>query len=165
MPDFIVTLHAYGTWMPDRPQGFFHWKRGYQERDDELADSYRRRQSESSAFFDETVQRALIEAVLESATFRSLTIHAVATDDAHVHVLCAWEDGRPADTVRERLKYALTRRLNERIHRRTWFAKGGHEKQVADEGHGRYLREEYLPSHRGLRWDAQSGWAGPGSPQ
>lgn len=160
MPDYLFTLHAYGTWMPDRLEGSVHWKRGYSPRNEGMAGAYRARQREPSARFDKRAQRVRIEALLETAQMKCVTVHAVATDDSHIHFVCEWDDddGRSAEHLQNRLKHAMTLRLNERIGRRSWFTKGGHRKPVADVTHFDYLCDEYLPVHRGLRWDARRGW-------
>ena len=159
VPDYLFTFHAYGTWMPDRSEGSVHWKRGYQPQNIGLAEAYRSKQRERSARFDEGAQRLIIEALLETAHVKQVTIHAVGTDDTHIHIVCEWrDDARSAEQLQNRLKHAVTLRLNERLGRRTWFSKGGHRKAIRDIRHFDYLCDEYLPTHRGLRWDWRRGW-------
>ena len=102
----------------------------------------------------------IIEALLETASAKRVVMHAIATDDTHIHAICEWadQDGRSAEHLQARLKHAATLRLNERVYRRRWFTKGGHRKEVGDVRHFDYLCDEYLPMHRGLRWDARRGW-------
>ena len=39
MPVYHFTLHAYGTWMPDRPEGYNKHGEGYQAPDTETGKS------------------------------------------------------------------------------------------------------------------------------
>ena len=94
MPGCLFTFHAYGTWMPDRGEGSYHWKRGYQPRNEGLGASYRAKLHEPPAHFDCDMQRVLIEAVLETAPFKRITVHAVATEDTHLHAVCEWDVDR-----------------------------------------------------------------------
>ena len=151
MPVSHITLHAYATWMPDRVQGSVHWQRGYQSKDNRLADVYRMNQREPAASFDEGVQRTFIDAALETATHRSLRIHAIATEPAHVHIICSWTDARAPEFVRDRLKRAMSRRLNAEHGPRTWFTRKGDCTPVRNREHFGYLRDVYLPSHPGMR--------------
>jgi REP element-mobilizing transposase RayT len=135
VPDYLLTFHAYGTWMPARAEGSFHSKRGYQPQSHRLAQRYRAKQQEPSARFSQRAQRVLIEAARETAAAKRITIHAIATDDAHVHIICEWEDDRSPARVQDRMKHALAQRLNENIGRRSWFSRGGKPKAVADVEH------------------------------
>ena len=152
------TLHAYGTWMPDRPQGYYKNRDGLREADDEEASRYRGRQRERSARFDPNVQRVIIEALHESARVHNWTLIVVGTDDCHVHLIAGWHDDRPPDLLQRRIKTTLTYHLNARVGRRTWFLRDGHDRRVRDREHFEYLRHVYVPSHRGVGWDRRGGW-------
>jgi hypothetical protein len=153
----LITLHAYASWMPDRPEGSFHWKRGYQPPSEKLAAVYRNNQAEPEAVFCEHAQRLIIDETLRAAYHQRFTVHAIGTDSSHFHCLAAWADGRRGDQVRRSLKHSLTRVLNDNIERRLWFSHGGDVNQVFEPSHFNYLRDVYVPSHAGLKWSQQLG--------
>ena len=149
----LFSFHAYGTWMPDRPQGYYRNRDGLREQNEEEAATYRGRQRERSSFFDGQVQSVLLTTLRESAPLQGWTLIAAGTDDVHLHLIAGWSDARSPAELQQRIKWAITRDLNARVRRRTWLTRRGHDRRVRDRAHLRYLRDEYLPSHRGLRWD------------
>lgn len=157
MPVALITLHRYASWMPDRREGFVHRKRGLSERDLRLARFYRANQAEPEHEFDRDVQRLLIETLLASDEPLGLEQYAIGTEAAHFHSLCGWRDQRVAAQVQRSIKHSLSRTLNERIKRRTWFTRGGHIKRVTDDEHFLRLRDEYIPSHPGWKWSKRRG--------
>lgn len=161
MPVCHLVIHAYGTWMPDRPEGYYHHALGYREQDVDVADRYRERQAEPAARFDVRAQRLLVQTLIDAAGPQRLTIYAVASDEAHLHVLVGWTDGRTGDAVHDRLKQSLARGLNAAGPRRRWFVRKGWVERVSDEAHFGTLAEEYLPSHRGWGWHWRRGWIPP----
>ncbi len=154
----LLTLHAYGTWMPDRPEGSVHWRRAYQPQHDKLAREYRYKQREPIAHFDDREQRILINTLFATCPLKQIALHAVATDASHLHALLSWRDERDARLVQERIKISLTAALNNDVGHRTWFTRGGHRKRVFDRAHFDHLRDVYLPSHKGLCWDERRGY-------
>ena len=157
----LFTFHAYATWIPDRPQGYYRNHTGLCPTNVEEAAAYRRRQREPAADLAETVQRSMIEELLAAAQHQRLVVYAAATDDAHLHAVMAWEDDRTPDRVQFSLKGSLTRRLNASHGRRRWLGRNGHDRRVRDGAHFRHLCGTYLPSHRGWRWDRRFGWREP----
>ncbi|MEM8875697.1 MAG: hypothetical protein AAGD32_15735 [Planctomycetota bacterium] len=153
MPVYLITLHAYGTWLPDRKQGSVHWRRGLQGKSDSLARAYRRKQRQAPAEFDVLTQNHIANEFQSAAPHQGFTAYAAALDPTHVHLLLGWRGDRSASRMRINLKHSLTQRLNREVRRRTWFSKGGHEKRVHDPQHMALLRETYLPSHLGVTWD------------
>jgi hypothetical protein len=158
MPVYLITLHAYGTWLPDREEGYRHHTRGRLGPNREEADRYRERQAQAAATFTRPVQRILIRSTLEAAARQRLRPYFIATDPTHTHSLLGWTDRRPAENVRERLKQSLSRDLNGMVERRRWFVRNGWVERVNDERHFTHLVEEYLPQHSGWLWDFESGW-------
>ena len=154
MPCYLFTFHAYGTWMPDRRQGFV--RRGGQgvlPPDGVLAESYRERAAETQAIFDATVQRLLIEETCIACEKQRYRGHSIATDSTHLHALVSWLDQRPWLKIRTSLKSSLSRRLNREVKRRhNWFVDSASRKRVKDQQHFDYLANVYLPSHRGWKW-------------
>ena len=160
MPCFLFTYHGYGTWLPDRADGFVHWRDGLQPTDAELANAYKRKMKvagASVAGFDESVQLLLIDELQTAATFQRLRLHTLATEPTHVHALMSWTDERAPQRVSDGLRESLSRRLNKEVAKRKWLAKGGSKRRVKDLEHFDYLETTYLPSHGGWKWDEGRG--------
>jgi hypothetical protein len=151
MPCYLFTWHAYGTWMPDRRQGYVKRGRGILPTDAAEAARYRARQKEPTAIFDFDVQRLMIDEAFIAADKRRFRLHGVATDATHVHVLLSWADDRPFERLKRGLRESISRRLNAH-RRRRWLVHSGSRKRVKDYGHFNYLMDEYLPKHRGWKW-------------
>jgi REP element-mobilizing transposase RayT len=153
MPCYLFTFHAYGTWMPDREEGFVRRKQGVLPPDEELAKQYRDREKEDEVIFGESLQRLLIEESRVASEKQRYRVHYLATEPTHLHALVSWPDDRPALTIRTGLKSSLTRRLNCDVNRRDkWFVENASRKQVKDDDHFGHLVNSYLPSHRGWKW-------------
>ncbi len=161
MPVAHYTQHAYGTWMPDRPQGYVHHAHGLKPTNAKLADAYRRNQREESAWFGPDQQRLIIEATLASQEFQQTTVYSVATDRSHLHVAIGWRNEREEDAICIALKQSLTRALNGAFCRRSWFTKGYNCRLVGDAEHLLRLVESYHPSHRGWGWNRREGFRPP----
>jgi hypothetical protein len=157
MPCYLFTWHAYGTWMPDRPQGYVKRGRGILPSDAAEAARYRARQKEPKAAFDATVQRLMIDEAIIAADKRRFRLHGVATDSTHVHALVSWADERPFEELKRGLRESLSRRLNATVRRR-WLIHNGSRKNVKDYGHFNYLMDEYLPKHCGWKWREALGY-------
>lgn len=149
----LFTFHAYGTWLPDRMEGSYHWKRGYQPQNIKLGHEYATKQKEVTARFGAVEHRVIIGAILAASAFQDLRLHFATVDDTHIHILASWRGRRDERLVQQRLKYSITRQLNQQCARRTWLSKDGHRRYVNNELHFDQLRDEYLPSHMGLSWD------------
>ncbi|MEL7238031.1 MAG: hypothetical protein AAGK78_04150, partial [Planctomycetota bacterium] len=59
----------------------------------------------------------------------------------------------PAANVLRELKRSVSIRLRRGVEVRNWFTKKGHLRRVLDREHFDHLRDIYLPSHRGWKWD------------
>jgi REP element-mobilizing transposase RayT len=152
MPCYLFTFHAYLSWLPDRKRGYVKRKRGILPCDPEMARRYREAAKEDPVWFDEEIQRLLINEALVASQFQKTRVHVVATDPSHVHELLSWRDRRSWETLRESAKSSLTRRLNKELGKRRWFIEGGSRKRVRDRDHFEYLINVYLPDHIGLKW-------------
>jgi REP element-mobilizing transposase RayT len=160
MPCFLFTYHAYGTWLPDRPDGYVHWREGQLPTDEALAQACQRKMrvaARTAARLDEAVQRILIEELQTAAKFQQLRLHAAATEVTHVHALFSWTDERTPQHVSDGVRESLSRRLNKEVAKRKWLTKGGSKRQVKDQEHFDYLRNVYLPSHGAWKWDEVRG--------
>lgn len=152
MPRYLFTFHAHGTWMPDHPRGYVHRTRGLQPFDPEMADAYRSRQREPPICLTKAVQRTAIAAAQQAVRHLDATLHAIACEPTHVHVLIGWRHDRSWKSMRTSLQSALTRTLNEQFEKRVWWAENSSRKRVKDYAHFDYLMIEYLPKHRGEQW-------------
>ena len=152
MPCYLFTYHAYGSWMPDRKQGFVRRGQGVLSPDKGLACQYRTDAKQPQITFDGSVQRLVIDELQTAWGYQDCRGHFVATDSTHVHVLVSWPDERPWKRIRSGLKSSLTRRLNQELRRQTWFSDSASRKRVKDQSHFDYLVTEYLPSHHGWKW-------------
>jgi REP element-mobilizing transposase RayT len=81
------------------------------------------------------------EAIRELASRYRWTIHALAVQSDHPHVVITAP--RAGDQLREALKAVATRALNKRFGQRRWWAEGGSRKYIWD--------DEYLA--RAIRYD------------
>ena len=152
MPCYLFTYHAYGSWMPDREEGFVRRGEGVLPPDEELAHQYRTDARQQEVAFDSRLQQLLIDEIRSACDHQQCSAHYVATEMTHVHVLVSWSDQRPWKQIRSGIKSSQTRRLNRDVRRRTWFVDSASRKQVKDQSHFDYLVGKYLPSHRGWKW-------------
>ena len=157
MPCYLFTYHAYGSWLPDHPEGFVHWKEGPQSPDDNLGDSYRKNMKQAEAEFGESLQLLLISELIAAKRFQRFRLHAVSTESSHLHALVSWPDHRSPSQISESMKKSLTLGLKKKVAERTWFSKGVNERHVKDLEHFEYLMTKYLPSHSGWKWDERQG--------
>ncbi len=153
MPCYLFTFHAYGTWMPDREEGFVRRKQGLLPPDAKLAQQYRTRAKEDQVLFDSRLQSLIIEEIRIAWEKQRCRGHYVATESTHVHLLVSWPDERSWLRLRMGLKSSLTRRLNRDVRQRgNWFVDSASRKRVKDDAHFEHLVNTYLPSHSGWKW-------------
>ena len=157
----MITLHAYGTWLPDRPEGYRHHTKGSLAPSEVEAKLYRQRQTQPALRFSHVTQRILVESALTATTTQKLRSYFIATHPTHAHFLLGWRRPRLAERVRDRLKQSLSRDLNRLFGHRRWFVRNGWLERVSDEKHFDYLTDEYLPSHPGWAWERSRGWMKP----
>ena len=153
MPCYLFTYHAYGSWMPDRKQGFVRRTEGVLPPDANLAREYRSDLKQRPVSFDGQIQSLIINELQTACVHQKCRGHYAATETSHVHVLVSWRDDRPWKKVRSGLKSSLTRRLNRELRRQIWFSDSASRRRVEDRAHFDYLVEQYLPSHRGWKWE------------
>ena len=165
MPVYLFTYHAYGTWYPDRPQGFVQEGKGIQPANTKLAVAYKDAAKHPPFQFNPSIQRALIEKLHHIAKTERLVIYAASADPTHLHVLVGWNDEREYAKVRGRIKNLLALHLSRLSGKtgRPWFVKQSSRKRVKDEAHFEYLLNTYLPKHLGLQWYRRCGWVEPPS--
>jgi len=152
MPCYLFTLHGYQTWLPDRDDGFVQRHTGIQQSNPQLANYYRDVAAEDLVSFCDPEQLVLIQSLLQSSDKQQFRCHYIATERTHVHYLVSWRIAKNWQTVRQSTKERMTRALNEKIGRRTWFSRNGSRRRVQTRQHFDYLVNEYLPRHRGWKW-------------
>lgn len=153
MPCYLFTYHAYGSWLPDRKQGYVRRHEGILLQDHQQAEQYEDRMVEAEKSFTSEIQQEIISVLLESQTKQSFECYAIATEASHTHVFLGWRDSRPWLRMRSIVKSSVTRRLKQMFGRQQWFSEGGSRKRVGDQQHFDYLVRVYLPGHRGWKWD------------
>ena len=158
MPCSLFTYHAYGSWMPDRKQGYVKRHQGILPQDLPMHRLYMKAMTEETATFDSEHQRCAIEALIKSQTPQRFKLHSVATDPTHIHALLAWQDERNIVAMRGLVKGSISRRLNAGMQHRTWLSDGGSRKQVRNREHFDYLMTVYLPKHSGWKWSLAKGF-------
>ena len=103
----------------------------------------------------------MIQSSLEASQHLRLIPYCFGSTSTHLHSLLGWRDERKEESVRKKLKEALTRRLNDGFGRRAWFVREGWCATVEDDEHFGHLVETYLPSHPGWFWEHRGGWRRP----
>lgn len=152
MPVYLFTYHAYGSWLPDRRQGYVKRKRGILPSDQEEAARYRNAMLEEEVTLRPEHQRLLLVTLLESQEKQRFFTHGVATDATHLHTLVSWADDRRVVPVRSRIKSSLSRAMNGEFGKREWLSEGGSRRRVREQTHFDHLLARYLPKHSGLVW-------------
>jgi len=138
--------------MPDHPRGYTVRGVGYKPTDKETAEAFRRKATQPEVHFDESMQRVMIEALVEGCAFQKYRLHAVFFEITHVHFLVSWRIQRGWLRVRAGLRQSMARKLNESFPKREWFSENGSRRRVRDREHFEYLTEEYRRKHKGLWW-------------
>lgn len=158
MPCYLFTYHAYGTWYPDRRQGYVRRGQGILPSDAKAAQTYRERATHDTILLDGTHQQALIDRLIEAVGFIDCRLYGVATDSTHIHVLVSWRSDRTWRQNRASLKKSMTLMLKKQFADRPWFAENASRKQVENREHFDYLTDVYLPKHRGWKWREDRGY-------
>jgi hypothetical protein len=157
MPCYLFTYHGYGTWMPDRAQGYVKRNRGILAPDSAMAGRYRLAMAEEVVEFTSEIQLAILDVVLESREIQRFEVYFVSTEDTHVHLLVGWRDERSWLHMRSIIKSSISRHLNKVFGKREWTSEGGSRKRVKDRSHFDYLVGHYLPKHSGWKWSPERG--------
>jgi len=148
MPVYLITLHTYGSWLPDRPRGYVrNDKPGIQPPNPSLANSYRSQMTRPPGYIDDAGVALLMQKLPESIGRLDGRPYAVGIDTQHLHTMLGWQDKRDAIALRRSLKHWLSRHLNAAYGKRQWWSRGGSVKRVKDQLHFNYLITEYLPKH------------------
>lgn len=157
MPCCLFTYHAYGSWLPNRPQGYVKRGQGILPQDMRKHRLYAKAMTEDIVCFSVEHQRHAIESLVKSQAPQRFELHYVATDPTHVHALLAWRDERNIVAMRGLVKGSISRAFNQAFAVRTWLSEGGSRKQVCNREHFDYLMAVYLPKHSEWKWNAAVG--------
>jgi REP element-mobilizing transposase RayT len=162
MPVYLMTYHAYCSWMPDHPSGYTRRVEGVMPPDEEMAENYRRAAKGEEVAFDARIQRALIEEAQQAMQFQRLHLYAASTESSHFHLLIGWKDDREPLRIRASLKTSLSRLLTkENAHEgspKLSLSRGGSHRRVRDETHFEELVKRYLLDDSGVKWFEKGGW-------
>ncbi len=119
-----------------------------------MGKAYRQAMQDVQSSFEEEQQLVAINSLIEGASHIEYDLHAVAMDPTHIHVLVSWRNAtRTWMQNRTSLKRSITITLQSECYRWQWLAGGASRKRVNDRQHFDHLRDVYLPSHRGWKWD------------
>ncbi len=152
MACYLFTFHTYGSWMPDRPEGYVARGQGIQKTNHHLAQIYRDRATHDTIMLNPAQQDIIINELRVASQRQDWRLHAAVATPTHVHLIVSWREYRPWDQVHAAIKQSLTRRLNREAGKRPWFGRGGSRKRVTDRKHFDHLASTYLPRHRGRYW-------------
>ncbi len=153
MPVYLLTYHAYRSWMPDRRQGYVKRGQGILPRDDETARVYNRRAKHPPVQFDEEQRRLLIETAATVCRECQWELYEMVAVSSHVHLLLGWRSDLAVQAVSNRLKRRLGAARSKAADKPgPWFSRGLSRKRVADESHFGHLCRAYLPQHGSIRW-------------
>ncbi|MEM6329574.1 MAG: hypothetical protein AAF790_04930 [Planctomycetota bacterium] len=161
MPVALFTFHAYGSWMPDRRQGYVERGGGIQATSQRLAEKRRSLMTQPPMVFGAGVQRRLVDRFVSICQEEGYRPHAAASDPTHLHLLVSWTDhDKPVKRIGSRIKNLLALHLSRASGQigRKWFSKGASRRQVQDRRHFQHLVTRYLPSHRGVFWSEAAGF-------
>jgi hypothetical protein len=157
MPCLLFTWHTYGSWLPDRVEGYVHWDRGLQASNPKLAQRYREQQKDSAVEFSDEQQQLLIGELQRSAELATFRLHYVAFEPTHVHIVVSWCDSRTYKQLRRSIRRSISAALNRHGGERSWLSRGESARHVKDQAHFDYLTRRYLPDHKGWKWCERRG--------
>ena len=154
MAVYLFTIHAYGSWLPDRGRGYVRRGEGVLPTDEQMAGWYRRDMSDDVVQFDRAAQRVIVDAVCRHCDALDYELYAVVTDQTHVHVLVGCKTYKAWGAVQRGLKSAISRGLNAELQPQQCLSRGANCKRIVDKSHFDHLMTHYLPSHRGVSYFA-----------
>ncbi|MBB6440595.1 hypothetical protein [Phycisphaera mikurensis] len=162
MPRFLLTLHAYGTWLADKEEGWTdRRKKQTQPPAPRLGRWQRLSIKHPERRFSPRVQRLAGEAILASASPLRLKVWTIGSSLTHLHPLVGWSDERPAPSIRRSIKRSVSTALREAGEPLPFLSEGGNLRRVLNADGFDFFREQYLPQHGGWLWDHARGWRSP----
>ena len=147
MPVYHFTFHAFGSWLPDRPEGYIIRNKGWQPPSEASTVQYRSNMNQDVVAFTDDQQQLLLQTLIDCQTHQCIKLYAIATEPTHIHAVTAWTDDREPEPVRAQMKYSMTRALVQAFGKRKWFVQNAGQTQVRDDEHLYELVHHYLPKH------------------
>ncbi len=168
MPVYHLTLHAYGSWTEDHPDGYVQRDEGLKQPNPKLNEARRKLQKQEAARFDAAYHEMLYDEWMNVCERNEATLHGVAITPTHIHVVLSFQSPacacgamtycrkacpayRHSADLATRFKknagMALRRATGEQG--RKWFSRGWHLVPVRGHPHYHRLLHGYLPQHRG----------------
>ena len=80
MPVLHYTQHTYGSWLPDKYQGFVHWKTGLQDADKSARTPVPSKLKHDVVQLTHVTQKLIIQTLIDAQLPLKLTLHSIATD-------------------------------------------------------------------------------------
>jgi REP element-mobilizing transposase RayT len=158
MAVYLFTYHAFGTWMPDRSQGFVQKGKGLLPPDEKLAERYRRLARHETVQFDPLMRQTLVDASRQICDTKDWRLHRVEVIASHIHLLVSWRQFIEWKSVSNTFKRCLGIELSKALNRKgPWFSRGCSRKRVRDRKHFNHLMQNYLPNHHGTFWQEPDG--------
>jgi REP element-mobilizing transposase RayT len=153
MAVYLFTYHAYGSWLPDRPQGFVGKGKGVLPPNTKLAEQYRQRARHETMQFDPQLRQVIVDAAQQICKAKGWQLHRVEVVPSHAHLLVSWRPFLEWKSVSNTLKRCLGIELSKELNRKgPWFSRGSSRKQVRDRQHFNHFMQHYLPRHNGTFW-------------
>lgn len=154
MPVYHITYHAYGTWLPDREEGYYRHDEVHHAKDFDKANLYRNQMTQKPESFDEEMQKVLIAGTFDICKTRGWTFYGGATDNTHFHALIGSHEEVTAEEMSQKLKNLLSLFLGrlKSIRGHKWFVHDDGICRVKDREHFDHLLTVYFPKHSGVVW-------------
>jgi len=152
MPVYLFTYHAYGSWLPDKPDGYVKRNQGIHTQNHDRASRYREHMKHPPMRFNQRMQRVMVDSAQATAGELGLRLHYACVTDTHAHALVSWSGDTDWQRLRTRIKQRLGRDLSVALDRKgPWFSEGSSRKRVRTDVHLHQLMHTYLPKpdHRG----------------
>ena len=153
MPVYLLTHHAYASWMPDRPQGYVRRNKGILPSDNQMAGRYRRQAKHAEVVFDDDDGWLLIETADGLCRDNEWLLYEMVVVSSHTHILLGWKSEEEVRSVSNQLKRRCGSALSKQANRPgPWYSRGFSRKQVKHDSHFQHLLQNYLPSHGDIRY-------------
>ena len=155
MPAYHFTFHAFGTWLPNHPEGYIRRNKGWQPPSNASAGRYRSKMQQAAVNFNQEQQQMLLQTLIDCQPHQRIELYAIAAEPTHIHAITAWTDERDPEPVRSQMKYSMTLALTQAFGKRKWFVQNAGQTPVRDEEHLYELVHHYLPKHQ-VFWQPSS---------
>lgn len=114
MPVVLFTIHAYGSWLPDRKLGYVERGRGIQPTNVKLARVQRSLLRHAEEHFGCETQRRLIKRFIKVCEEEAYRAHGAGSETSHLHFLTSWQENeKQLKQVGGRIKNLLSLRLSK----------------------------------------------------